>query len=176
MLCDATLNMHRWPGCDVWLSGATVLIEILYLTSSLLLGLLMGSLLTEAVVLVPYWCLMDAQQFLNLHGSLGPKLYLYFSPLTIAATVLLIAAALAPLVFTAQVSWLAVVPEVLVLTMLGIYFVYFKGANESLKNGSVGVESLAAALERWARCHWVRVGQALAAFLASLIVIEPNWT
>jgi len=61
-------------------------IEILQLLSCMALGLLVGSLLTEAVILVPYWRAMDPQEFLDLHGTLEQQLYRYFAPLTIVAT------------------------------------------------------------------------------------------
>ena len=63
-----------------------MIIELIQLASSFFLGLLVGSLLTEASILLPYWRAMDPEEFLNLHGSLGPRLYGYFAPLTIIAT------------------------------------------------------------------------------------------
>lgn len=64
-----------------------MIIEILQLLPCLLLGLLVGSLLTEAMILVPYWRTMDAKESLRLHSTMGPKLYSYFAPLTVAATI-----------------------------------------------------------------------------------------
>jgi len=149
-----------------------MLIETLQLLSCLILGLLVGSLLTEAIILVPYWRTMDANEFLRLHSTLGPKLYLYFAPLTIAATVLPVLAAFASVLFGTPTQWLTFVPAALVLAMLAIYFSYFKAANESFKTGSVGADGLAAELERWANWHWLRVALGLAAFFTSLLVIS----
>mgnify|MGYP001025454396 CR=1 FL=1 len=143
-----------------------MIIEILLIASSLSLGLLIGSLLTEAFILVPYWREMDSEEFLKLHGSLGPKLYHYFAPLTILGTIIPIAAAVIPIVLGAPVG-LSIIPAVLVSTMLVIYFAYFKGANLSFETGSVGVDGVAEQLRRWALWHWVRVGIGLLAFDAA---------
>jgi len=105
------------------------IIEIFQLLSCLMLGLLVGSLLTEAMILVPYWRTMEPGDFLRLHGTLGPKLFRYFAPLTILATVLPVGSSIYPLVTGDTTDWLSFVPAVLVMVMLGIYFFYFKPAN-----------------------------------------------
>ena len=45
----------------------------------------------------------------------------------------------------------------LMLLCIGIFYFYFKGANEQFYDGVLSVENLAAELERWAQWHWVRV-------------------
>ncbi len=55
------------------------MIELFQLLSCLALGLLVCSLLTEVMILVPYWRAMDPSEFLNLHSMLGPKLFRYFA-------------------------------------------------------------------------------------------------
>jgi hypothetical protein len=149
-----------------------MMIEIFQLVSCLVLGLLVGSLLTEAVILVPYWRAMDEKEFLSLHSTLGPKLFMYFAPLTIAATVFPVVAAVTTIVLYETIDWLAWVPAALVLVMLVIYFAYFKGANDSFKTGSVGVDGLSLELNKWAKWHWVRVVLGIVAFITSLLVIS----
>ncbi len=147
-----------------------MIIELLQLLSSLALGLLVGSLLTEAMILVPYWRSMEPREFLSLHSTLGPRLYIYFAPLTILATMLPVFAALIPLVLGAAFHWLSLAPAIITLIMLAIYFSYFKGANESFKSGSVGVNGLSKELDKWAKWHWLRVILGMAAFIASLLI------
>ena len=147
------------------------IVEVFQLFSCLALGLLVGSLLTEAMILVPYWRTMDPGEFLNLHGTLGPKLFRYFAPLTISATVLPVLAALLPFVIGVTADWLSIVPAALVIVMLIIYFVYFEKANDSFKTGSVGVDGLPTELQKWAKWHWIRVVFGLVAFFTSLLVI-----
>ena len=149
-----------------------MVIEILQLVSCLALGLLVGSLLTEAMILVPYWRTMEPSEFLSLHGKFGPRLYIYFAPLTIVATVFPVLAAVMPVILGTTLHWLSVIPATITLVMLAIYFAYFKGANESFASGSVGVEGLSEELENWAKWHWVRVMLGIVAFIASLLVIS----
>ncbi len=147
-------------------------IEILQLISSLALGLLVGSLLTEAMILVPYWRSMEPKEFLRLHSTLGPRLYTYFAPLTILATMLPVFAAVVPIIMGTTPHWLSLVPAIITLVMLTIYFGYFKGANDSFKTGSVGVDGLPEELAKWAAWHWVRVILGISAFFTSLIVLS----
>lgn len=148
-----------------------MIIEILQLISCFALGLLAGSLLTEAIILVPYWRAMEPKQFLGLHGTLGPRLYAYFAPLTILATILPVLAAVMPVILGEEYHCLLVVPAVITLVMLAIYFAYFKGANDSFKSGTVGVDGLSEELKQWAKWHWVRVILGMAAFFISLLVM-----
>lgn len=147
-----------------------MIIEVLHLISSLVLGLLVGSLLTEAMILVPYWRSMEPKEFLSLHHTLGPRLFKYFAPLTILATILPVLAAVMPLILGARSHWLSLVPAIITLVMLAIYMGYFKGANDSFKSGSAGVEGLSEELTKWAKWHWIRVVLGMAAFFTSLLV------
>ena len=148
-----------------------MIIEISQLISCLALGLLVGSLLTEAMILVPYWRTMKADEFLNLHHTLGPRLFIYFAPLTVLGTILPIIVAVLAVTLGAANYWLAVVPAILVLIMLVIYFAYFKRANASFESGSVGLDGLSVELARWAKWHWIRVFLGISAFFVSLLVL-----
>ncbi len=131
----------------------------------------MGSLLTEAFVLAPYWRTLEPKAFLALYATLGPRLYKYFSPLTILATVLTVIAALLPIVMGSPISVLSLVPSILVLAMLAIYFMYFKAANSSFKTGVIEVDAVSAELTAWANWHWVRVLLGIVAFIISLAIL-----
>lgn len=149
-----------------------MIIEMLQLVSSLALGLLVGSLLTEAMILVPYWRSMEPKEFLRLHSTLGPSLYTYFAPLTILATMLPVFAAVMPIIMGITPFWISLFPAIITLIMLAIYFGYFKGANESFKTGSVGLDGLSDELAKWAKWHWLRVVLGIAAFITSLLVLS----
>jgi hypothetical protein len=149
-----------------------MIIELIQLASSFSLGLLVGSLLTEALILLPYWRAIDPEEFLNLHGSLGPRLYRYFAPLTILATVLPLLAAITSVIFGTAFFNLSIAPAIIILVMLFIYIIYFKGANESFKTGSVGADGVSEELRRWAKWHWVRVYLGLVAFFISLLILQ----
>ena len=148
-----------------------MIVEISQLISCLALGLLVGSLLTEAMILVPYWRTMKPEEFFSLHHTLGPRLYRYFAPLTIIGTILPVIAAAISVTQGVASNWLSVVPAILVLIMLVIYFAYFKGANERFESASVAVEDLSLELAKWASWHWIRVTLGIAAFFTSLLVL-----
>lgn len=128
------------------------MIENLYLLSTLVLGLLAGSLLTEAIILVPYWRRMAASEFFRLHNSLGPHLFRYYAPLTVAAVGLAVLAAI--------VSGTANAPRMisagLCLCALAIFFIYFQAANNRFATHDMADHELSGELAKWARWHWLR--------------------
>jgi len=149
-----------------------MIFEALQFISVAVIGLLIGSLLTEAMVLVPYWRKMKPQEFLSLHNAMGPNLYRYFAPLTVLGTIIPIITGIYSLVLTPSSVGLSVVVALLTASMLGIYFIYFKGANESFETGSVGIEGVPAELGRWAAWHWLRVVIGLIAFFLSIAALN----
>ncbi len=139
--------------------------------TTFVLGLFAGSMLTEAVILVPYWRSMEAKTFFDLHSTLGPQLYRYFAPLTIAATLIPTATAI---FFVWRGGSMGAYPtwsSLSMLATLGIYFLYFKAANESFATGSAGVAGLAAELRRWWIWQWIRTVIALGAFGLSILAV-----
>lgn len=126
--------------------------DILAILSTLVIGLLAGSLLTEAVILVPYWRRMEPAEFFRLHGSLGPNLFRYFAPLTILAVGL--AVVLAFISGATSIPW--VISAVLCLTALAIFFIYFRAANQRFAAHNMPDEALKGELTNWASWHWLR--------------------
>ena len=145
--------------------------DVLQLLTSLILGIFVGSLLTEGRILVPYWRSLKPESFLSMHDTLGPQLFRYFAPLTVAAALI----PAVTFVFCCSVgakgwSYSAIVAFIM-LAILGIFFYYFKSANASFASGSVGVEGLPAELSRWSNWHWLRTVMGLVAFVLSLVAI-----
>jgi hypothetical protein len=70
-------------------------IEALAQLTSVVLGLFAGSLLTEALLLVPYFRSLTFAEFNRRHGEFGPRLFRYYAPRPIAAVVLPVASAVA---------------------------------------------------------------------------------
>lgn len=136
------------------------------------LGLLVGSLLTEAMILVPYWRKMKSEEFLKLHGTMGPSLYRYFAPLTVAGTMTPIITGVYSVILTPSAIGLSAVVALLVGIMFCIYFIYFKAVNQSFENGSVSVEVIPNELKHWAAWHWLRVVIGLIAFFLSIAALK----
>jgi hypothetical protein len=142
---------------------------VLQCLSVLVLGLFVGALLAEGYLLVPHWRKLSPDQFFLLHKEFGPRLYRFYAPLTIVATLLT--------VFTAISSWLIGYSErsltltsgILALSMIAIYFIYFKRANESFAEMSISADDLASELGRWASWHSLRVTIGIVAFGFSIL-------
>ena len=145
--------------------------ELLQLLTSLILGLFVGSLLTEGMILVPYWRSLNPETFLALHGKLGPRLFRYFAPLTVASTLIPAVAFVYCFWVGAESRTYSAIVAAIQFAILGIFFYYFKSANASFASGSVGVDGLPAELSRWANWHWFRTSMGLIAFALSLIAL-----
>lgn len=148
--------------------------QLLPLIAAASLGLLAGALLAEDRLLLPYWRTLSADAFYALHPSYGPRLYRFFAPLTMAAPP---AALLAAVQVTydsgglASRSIAAIASAVLACSLVAIYGLYFKSANDAFARHAVSSEELPAALARWAAWHRARVVICLAAFALSLVAL-----
>jgi hypothetical protein len=136
------------------------------------LALFVGALLTEAMVLVPLWQTLQPQDFYTLHAAHAHRLYAFFAPLTVSATVLAVAAAVTAVVTDRSGRSASVVAAALALVILSTYFLYFQRANASFAAASVPHEALPAALARWAAWHWFRTVVGLAALASALLALR----
>ena len=143
------------------------MIEALYLASTVMLGLFAGALLTEGMILVPYWRKMAPADFFRLHGEMGPGLFRYFAPLTVIAVILAVAAALVSLGEPTPAYTRILAGIGAALTLL-IFFVYFKAANQAFADHSLADAALKPELARWAAWHWLRTIIIILAFAASV--------
>jgi hypothetical protein len=145
------------------------MIETLMILTVLVLGLFAGSLLTEAFLLVPYFRSIKFDDFYRLHDDFGPRLYRYYAPLTIAATVLpLVSAAAITLVdpTKSSLSWLAAALSFAIMTT---YFLYFRRANLSFAEKRLSETELELELTRWSGVHNFRTVLAISAFVVSIL-------
>ena len=138
--------------------------EILSLSTTVIVGLFAGSLLTEATILVPYWRKMSHREFTQLHSSLGPNLFRYFAPLTTLAVAS--SAITAAIAGTNNIGWL--LSATLCALTLGIFFAYFKAANHRFASGELHEQELIDELKAWSNWHWIRTIIAVCALAASI--------
>jgi hypothetical protein len=147
---------------------------LLPLMAAASLGLLAGALLAEDRLLVPYWRTLPAETFYALHPTYGPLLYRFFAPLTMAAPLATVLAMVQILLqyggLTAR-SITAIAVAVLTCSLVAIYLLYFKSANDAFARRAVPPEELLAVLARWAAWHRARVLICSVAFLLSLLVL-----
>ncbi len=65
--------------------------KIFLILSTATLGVFLGTQLAEAVLIVPYWKNMSADDFFAFYKLYGERLHQFYAPLTIASTILPIA-------------------------------------------------------------------------------------
>jgi Domain of unknown function (DUF1772) len=145
------------------------MIEPLMILTASVLGLFAGSLFTEAFLLVPYFRSLKSSEFYRLHHDFGPRLYRYYAPLTIIATILpLVSAAGITLVDPSKssLSWFA---AALGLAIMSTYFLYFRRANLSFAEKRLSEAELGLELTRWSGVHNFRTALAIGAFVVSIL-------
>ena len=146
-------------------------IELLLLLSSGTLGIFLGAQIAEAVLFVPYWKAMRADDFFELHKAFGKKIYQFFAPLTIAATVLPLITVGYNLAYSFKLQLLWILMGVATLLFFSTYFLYFKKANRSFAERSISNEELPSELVRWGNWHWGRIVFEFIAFGCSLLLL-----
>ena len=151
------------------MSIVDLLDDLLRLAAAAGLGLLMGALLAEGALLVPHWRTLAAAEFFALHKQWGPRLYRFFAPLTMAATISASMAAVVSTLVGRPGKWMELFAGILAVALVGIYFAYFQGGNARLAKGTMTAEELAAELARWTQWHWTRVAIGVVAFVFSLL-------
>lgn len=149
-----------------------VIFNLLLYTSTFVFGIFIGALLAEGALLVPYWRSLAPDDFFKLHGVFGPRLYRFYAPLTISATLLSVASMVASILISDPNVYYLMFAAILAILMVLIYFVYFQKANASFASRTVKPNDLKAELERWAFWHWARVGVGLFAFASLLRALE----
>ncbi|MBR1282971.1 hypothetical protein JQ597_13060 [Bradyrhizobium sp. AUGA SZCCT0177] len=148
--------------------------QLLPFVAAASLGLLAGALLAEDRLLLPYWRTLSADTFYELHPSYGPRLYRFFAPLTTAAPMAAVLAAIQIVLQSEGVgprTTAAITAAVLAWSLVAIYLVYFRSANDAFARHAVSPEDLSAVLARWAGWHRARVLICLAAFALSLVAL-----
>jgi hypothetical protein len=145
--------------------------EILLILSSSILGVFLGAQITEAVLFVPHWKALSADDFFELHKTYDKKIYQFFAPLTIAASLL-------PLI-TVAYSFINQYDNQILFGLMGFstvaffstYFLYFKKANKSFAERNLTNEELPYELNRWGNWHWGRICFELIAFICTLLLM-----
>ena len=148
--------------------------DIVQLFTAGFLGLLVGALLAEGALLVPYWRTLNPKEFYALHPSYAPRLFRFFAPLTIAAPSLAISAVVLSIVTSDPGLWFSFIAAALSCLIVGIYFFYFKRANEAFGKAAIAENDLSRELGRWAAWHNARTAVGMFAFVFSLLAISRS--
>lgn len=152
----------------------TLFAEIMVFFAAAGLALFSGALLTEAFVLVPMWRTLKPQDFFALHAAHAHRLYAFFAPLTVGATLLAVVAAITSIATSRALTSASVAAAVLTLVVLSTYGLYFRRANAGFAEASIAHEALPGELARWASWHWFRTAVSLVALASSLLALRGS--
>lgn len=135
------------------------------------LGVFAGAMLTEGLVLVPYWRSLSAAPFFAWYRANDARLLGFFGPLTaIAALVTLAAAGTSWFLGHPGRGW-ALVAAIAVSICVTMFPLHFREANARFAAAAVPEDELPAVLGRWAAWHRVRVALSFVALAAGLLAL-----
>lgn len=146
-------------------------LKILLLLSTCTLGVFLGRQLAEAVLIVPYWKELSSDDFFSFSKNYGERLYQFYAPLTIAATVFPTTTFVYSLLNKSKTDILMWLMFIFTLLFFATYFIYFKEANISFAERTISNEELQNELIKWGNWHWTRVFCEAIAFVCGLILL-----
>lgn len=148
-----------------------MLLEVLIAVSIAILGIFLGAQIAEGVLFVPYWKALPPKDFFELHQTYGKKIYQFFAPLTIVATMLPLSTA-AYGFFTEDHAHLPLVlMGIFTVLFFSTYYLFFKKANQEFADASISHGQLPEALKRWGNWHWGRIVLETVAFVCSIVAL-----
>ncbi|WP_420318966.1 hypothetical protein [Ekhidna sp.] len=121
-------------------------------------SIFLGSQLTEAVLLVPYWQSLSEADFYSYYQSFGPTIGRFYTILTITAAVIPIGLTVYLARSKAPGFRLAVTSAVLAVLFVACFYIYFNGTNELFYQSALSPTELKSELITWSQWHWGRVG------------------
>jgi hypothetical protein len=143
--------------------------DALLLLSAAALGVFTGAMLTEGLLLVPWWRSLAPSSFLAWYAANDRLLMGFFGPLTSGTALLALAAALVSLGTGHPGRWLAALAALLVIAVVSTFFLYFRAANARFAEGALRPDEVPEALARWAAWHWLRTALSVAGLAAALL-------
>ena len=139
--------------------------------SVLFLGVFAGAMLTEGMVLVPYWRSLSPAAFFAWYAANDRRLLRFFGQLTAVTALLAVAAAVAALATGHAAATQAATAAALMIAVVASFPLYFKRANESFAAAGIAPADVAAELARWAAWHWVRTVASFIALLSAMAAL-----
>lgn len=120
-------------------------------------SIFLGSQITEGFLLVPHWQSLSTEEFYAYYQQYGPKIGLYFTVLTILASLQPIGFSIYYYKTKSRGLPYAIVSSILAMIVIAFFYLYFKGCNELFYDGSLNESDLNSTLITWKQIHWIRV-------------------
>ena len=138
-------------------------------------SIFLGSQITEAIILVPYWQSLSTSDFYSYYQDFGPSIGRFYTILTIIAA--LIPIALTIYYFQSKASSLpfSLISALFAILFVSCFYAYFKGTNELFYQSAFNEIELKNELITWSKWHWGRVVlEGLSLFFLILAVTKRN--
>ncbi len=148
-----------------------MLLEVLMALSTGILGIFLGAQIAEGALFVPYWKALPAKEFYELHKTYGKKIYQFFAPLTILATIIPLITVGYSLLINVQNPLFFYLTGLFTILFFSSYFLFFKKANQQFADASIPYDELPAAINTWGNWHWGRIVFEFMAFVCCILAL-----
>ena len=131
--------------------------RVLSFTLVALYALFLGSQITEGCLLVPYWQSLSTNEFYSFYEDLGPAINQFYTVLTIMAVLITLGVSVYCLFRNRKAFIYSLTSSVFSALVILLFYIYFKGVNQSFFQEALKPSELKNELSIWAFWHWVRV-------------------
>ena len=142
---------------------------MLNVLAAALLGVSLGGMLTDGVLLVPFWREIAPADFLVWFAANARRMFVFFTPLQLGGAALATTAAAVAFGTKSRSRNWAAIAALFSIAVLVPYFLFFQAANAGFADPAANAEQVPAQLARYAAWQWLRIGLGAAAFSASLV-------
>ncbi len=136
-----------------------------------MLGLTAGAMLTEAVIIVPFWQKLTPSEFFAWYTKNQAALVRFYSPLEILSAVLPLISSILFFIIKNDGKWLMATSTLLSLCVLATFFIFFKNANAVFNARAMDRDKFSLAIKTWGNWQWIRVGLGVGAFCCGILAI-----
>lgn len=120
-------------------------------------SIFIGSQITEAVLLVPYWQSLSATDFYAYYNEFGPSIGRFYTVLTIIAALIPIALSIYCKKINSVAFKLAISSSFFAILFVASFYLYFKGTNVLFYQAAFSDVALKNELITWSYWHWGRI-------------------
>ena len=131
--------------------------QFLLYSSIAIFSIFIGSQITEAILLVPYWKSLSTHDFQAYYKQFGPSIGQFYTILTIVAALIPVSMAIYCKRINSNALKLALSSTFFAILFIACFYVYFKGTNELFYQAALSDVELKRELIIWNYWHWGRI-------------------
>lgn len=120
-------------------------------------SIFLGSQITEAILLVPYWQSLSPGDFYGYYQKFGPSIGRFYTILTVIAASIPITFSIFYFRYKKPGLTLALASSLLAMLFVSCFYIYFKDTNELFYQSAFNENELINELIIWSKWHWGRI-------------------